>query len=222
MRSARADRPGPPGPPGASTSQRLLDEAEVLFATEGIDRVTSRQIVEAAGQRNVSAISYHFGSREALVWQILARRGAPVDAERGRRRDALGAEPSVSELVACLVEPYTALVEDPGGRSYLRIVAQLRGRFAAWRVESDTTTTGHLARILDEIEARAPGDRARRQERVVGMIMVLTGLAAERARRIDQGAVPDMDPAAFAAELVAMCAAIITAPAPAPAPGPAP
>lgn len=193
-----------------STRDRLLDEAERLFAHGGVDRVASRQIVEAAGQRNVSAISYHFGSREGLVLEILARRGAPVDAERGRRRDVLPVPPSMADLVACLVEPYAALLGDGGGRSYLRIVAQLRGRFAAWRVASDAATTAHLSRILDEIEARAPGSAPQRRERVVGMIMLLTGMAAERARRIDEQATPETSAAEFVADLVAMCTAVVT------------
>lgn len=209
-----ADGPAPTTDPdaGLSTRDRLLDEGERLFARDGVDRVASRRIVEAAGQRNVSAISYHFGSREGLVLAILARRGGPVDAERGRRRDGLAVTPSATDLVACLVEPYLALSADAGGRSYLRIVAQLRGRFAAWRVESDAATTAHMARILDEIEARAPGTAAQRQERVIAMIMLMTGMAAERARRIDEGMAPGTDHGVFVADLTAMCAAVAVAP----------
>lgn len=209
----RTDAARPHEPvPVVATRDRLLEEAERLFAHGGVDRVTSRQIVEAAGQRNVSAISYHFGSREGLVLEILGRRGGPVDAARGRQRQVLGASPPVTELVACLVEPYVALLDDAGGRSYLRIVAQLRGRFAAWRVESDAATTAHLARVLDEIEARAPGRAAQRRERVVAMIMLLTGMAAERARRVDEHAVLDTNPDEFAADLAAMCTAVVTPP----------
>lgn len=112
--------------------------------------------------------------------------------------------------MACLVEPYAALLDDPGGRSYLRIVAQLRGRFASWRVESDEATTKHLSAILDEIEAYAPGESALRRERIVGLIMVLTGMVAERARRIDDGATNETTDREFVDDLVAMCAAIVT------------
>lgn len=181
------------------------------FARHGIDRVTSREIVEAAGQRNVSAVTYHFGSREGLLRQILTRRGGPVDRSRGHHRARLGAQPPVRDLVACLVEPYLELLDSPGGRSYLRIVAQLRGRFAAWRVESDAATTAHLAGILDELETRAPGTAPRRRDRVVGLIMLMTGMAAERARAIDQGVDPETSDREFTADLVAMCAALLTA-----------
>ncbi len=196
---------------GVETRERLLDVAERLFARHGIDRVTSRQVVEASGQRNVSAISYHFGSREGLVLEILARRGGPVDDARGRCRGELGPEPPVRELVGCLVDPYLALLAEPAGRSYLRLVAQLRGRFAAWRIESDRDTTRHLAVILDELERRGAGSDAIRRERVVGMIMLLTGMADERARSIDDGATPETAADEFAADVVSMCTALLTA-----------
>lgn len=196
---------------GAGTRERLLDEAERLFAGSGVQGVTTRQIVEAAQQRNTSAVSYHFGSRQGLLLELLARRGGPVDDERGRRRAALGATADLDELVGCLVVPYAALLDDPGGRAYLQIVAQLRGRFAAWRVESDVATTKHLAEILDEIEARAPGPPAVRAARVVALIMLLTGSVAERARRIDDGTGNDLDHRAFVDDLVRVCAAVISA-----------
>jgi AcrR family transcriptional regulator len=176
-----------------------------------VQGVTSREIVEAAGQRNTSAVTYHFGTRDGLLLEILARRGGPVDGERGRLRDRLPAKPSVHDLVECLVVPYVALLDEPASRSYVQIVAQLRGRFAAWRVESDAATTRHLARVLDELESRPKASAAVRRERVVGMIMLLTGTVAERARRIDDGVGNETGDTEFAANVVAMCTAVLTA-----------
>lgn len=142
--------------------------------------------------------------------EILSRRGGPVDETRGRRRAVLGDRPPIRDLVACLVEPYAALLATAEGRSYLRIVDQLRGTFAAWRVESDAATTRHLAVILDEIESRAPGDVASRREGVVGLIVLLTGMVAERARRIDERITNDTTDEEFTEHLVAMCTAVVT------------
>ncbi|MEI2651382.1 MAG: helix-turn-helix domain-containing protein [Microthrixaceae bacterium] len=194
-----------------TTRDRLLDEAEALFARTGVAAVTTREIVEAAEQRNTSAVSYHFGSREGLLRAILVRRGGPIDHQRGAMRDELGEQPSLHDLVACLVVPYAAALADPGGRSYLRIVAQLRGRFAVWRVESDVTTTKGLARILDEIELRPDASAALRRERVVALIMVMTGTIAERARSIDEGLDPELSHDQFVANLVDMCSALMGA-----------
>jgi hypothetical protein len=132
-----------------------------------------------------------------------------VDDARGRLRDQLGEAPQVRDLVRCLVEPYAALLGSEGGRSYLRIVAQLRGRFAAWRVESDVATTRHLARILDELESRPGAPAPVQRERVLGLIILLTGAVAERARQLDEGAELHLDHEAFVDNLVEMCAAVV-------------
>ena len=194
------------------TRERLLDEAERLFARSSIAGVTTRQIVEAAQQRNTSAVTYHFGSREGLLLELLSRRGGPVDARRGALRAGLDEAPSVQRLVSCLAEPYCDLLHTEEGRSYLRIVAQLRGRFAAWRVESDSATSLHLSSILDEIEQRPNLSAPLRRERVVALIMVLTATTAERARRIDEGSVPELGHDAFVGNLVDMCSAVVLAP----------
>ncbi|NLD78368.1 MAG: TetR family transcriptional regulator [Acidimicrobiales bacterium] len=193
------------------TRERLLDEAERLFARSGVQGTTLSEITKAAEQRNASAVSYHFGSRQGLLLEVLARRGAGVDLERGRLRAGLEEEPAIEELVSCLVVPYASLLGSDGGRSYLRIVAQLRGRFAAWRVESDEATTVHLAGVLDELEERPDASLAVRRERVVGLIMLLTGTIAERARHIDEGAEEALTHDEFVANLVAMCSAVLAA-----------
>jgi hypothetical protein len=109
------------------------------------------------------------------------------------------------------VVPYAALLDDPAGRAYLRIVAQLRGRFAAWRVESDAATTQHLAAILDQIESQPSAPPAVRRERVLALIMLLTGAVAERARRIDEGTGNELTHEEFVANLTAMGAAVVSA-----------
>lgn len=196
-----------------STAELLLDAAEELFGASSIPAVTTREIVEAAGQRNVSSISYHFGSREGLVTAILARRGSPVDEERGAMRSVLGADPGLHDLIECLVVPQTRLLLHPRGRSYIRIVAQLRGRFAFWRRDSDVESAKNMLLILDEIERVPDVDDSLRRERVVSMIMLMTASTAERARRLDAvpdgGEPPELDHDAYVENLTDMCAAIM-------------
>lgn len=199
--------------PAGSTAERLLDAAEELFGRSSIAAVTTREIVEAAGQRNVSSISYHFGSREGLLTALLARRGGPVDEERGRMRAELGSRPSLHDLIECLVVPQSELLHRAHGRSYIRIVAQLRGRYAYWRRESDEETARNLLLILDEIERIPDASPAIRRERVVSMIMLMTASTAERARRLDaadEGAEPpELDHESYVGNLTDMCAAVL-------------
>lgn len=191
------------------TREQLLDAAEELFGRQGMDATPTREVVEAARQRNVSAITYYFGSREGLLLEVLARRGALVDDARGSMHEALGDSPDTSELVKCLVVPYVELLDEPAGRSYLRIVDRLRGTFAAWRVESDAATTKHLVGILDELERRALGSEHERSVRLVAMIMLLTSVTAEQARRLDDGQSPGLVADRFQSVLVSMCSAVL-------------
>ena len=49
------------------TRMTLINAAEELFAQSGIDGVSLRQINVTAGQKNSSAVHYHFGSKESLI-----------------------------------------------------------------------------------------------------------------------------------------------------------
>jgi AcrR family transcriptional regulator len=69
--------------------ERLLAAAAELFAHDGFDAVSVRQITGRA-KANLGAITYHFGSKEALFHAVLARIGEPfavrfveIAAERG-------------------------------------------------------------------------------------------------------------------------------------------
>lgn len=194
------------------TKARLVREAERLFARRGVYQVTIREITAAAKQRNVSALSYHFGSREGVLHEILLRHGGPIDDGRGEVLATLGDAPPTRDLVAALLLPYTARLATPEGRDYLRIVAQLTGRFATWNIESDLTPP-HLQRILHLLEQRPPGvpDEVRR-ERLVGMMMLMTSTIAERARRIEARRPLDVDEPTFLTNLADMLVGALEAP----------
>jgi AcrR family transcriptional regulator len=63
------------------TKERLLDTAERLFAAQGFDAVSIRQIVTEA-EANLAAVHYHFKSKEALIDAVVMRRATPVNEER--------------------------------------------------------------------------------------------------------------------------------------------
>lgn len=198
---------------GTATKARLLREAERLFARHGVYQVTVREILEAADQRNVSALTYHFGSREGVLEAILARHGGPTDEARGRRYAAAGPRASTRDLVAALVVPYAAHLTTAHGRDYLRIVAQLAPTFGAWR-EPGPGTGEHLIAILGRLEEQ-PGHLPPeiRRERVVELIMLLTVALAERARLVESGRRSlELDEEAFVANLIDVLVGIVEAP----------
>jgi AcrR family transcriptional regulator len=78
-----------PGPPPATTRSDgsradLLDAAERLFAEHGIPGVSDRAIAQAAGQRNHSAVAYHFGGRDGLLAALVDRHTWSLEEDRQR------------------------------------------------------------------------------------------------------------------------------------------
>jgi AcrR family transcriptional regulator len=113
----------------ADTPTLMLDVAERLFAVNGIDKVSIREILRASGQSNLSAAHYHFGSREALIGALMVRRIRVINAIRHRRLDALvasGRDNSVHAVVAASTDALAGVVKSrPWGPDYVRVAAQV-------------------------------------------------------------------------------------------------
>jgi TetR/AcrR family transcriptional regulator, regulator of cefoperazone and chloramphenicol sensitivity len=60
----------------ASIRERLLDEAEALFAEKGYNTVSVREII-AAANCNLAAINYYFGTKENLYLEVFRSRWIP-------------------------------------------------------------------------------------------------------------------------------------------------
>jgi AcrR family transcriptional regulator len=59
------------------TRQALLDTASHLFAQQGF-RGTSVRAITSAARANLGAVTYHFGSKQALYTAVLERATAPL------------------------------------------------------------------------------------------------------------------------------------------------
>ena len=83
----------------SETTQRLMDASERLFAENGMSRTSLREITREAGA-NIAAVNYHFGSKEALVREVFARRMNSLNAARIRMLDELlaAAAPAAASL----------------------------------------------------------------------------------------------------------------------------
>lgn len=81
----------------ADTKKRILDTAERLFAEQGYDATSLRQIIAAAGV-NLAAVHYHFGSKEELLDGLVVRRARPVNDARIALLDKLEAEEGQPDL----------------------------------------------------------------------------------------------------------------------------
>ena len=111
---------------GAGTVEELLQTAERLFARDGVENVALTQIVSQAGQKNRSALHYHFGSRAGVLAAVLNRRLAAINARREAMMGSLPANPTVAAVLHAEVTPLAQTVlEEPWGADYLSILAQI-------------------------------------------------------------------------------------------------
>lgn len=99
----------PKGSGPADTKRRILDAAEALFAGQGVAATSLRAII-AAADVNSAAIHYHFGSKQALIEALFARRITPINEERLTRLDTLEQSGTLDpvSLLRAFLEPMLA------------------------------------------------------------------------------------------------------------------
>jgi AcrR family transcriptional regulator len=66
----------------SKTQLEIIYAAEIIMGQKGIENTTHRDIVNLAGQKNTSAILYHFGSIEGVVNALFDIRMAVQNQER--------------------------------------------------------------------------------------------------------------------------------------------
>lgn len=136
----------------ARTREQLILAGEGLFATRGIDNVSLRQINSEAGQRNSSAAHYHFGSKEALIEAIYEYRMERTDVIRRTwlaRLVATQKTIDIRGLVEALIYPLVEHVDKlPGGRNYIRFLAQIYGHPS---MDLKRMMRGHFTHTIGEI-----------------------------------------------------------------------
>jgi AcrR family transcriptional regulator len=189
------------------TRERLIAAAEELFAKQGIDAVSLREIVRASGARNATALQYHFGDRAGLVRAVLSRHHLEVDRRRHELLDAYEAAGTedLRALAEALVVPLASKLSD--GATYLQILAELMNRPRP---------------VLDPAVFDDPADSMYRwRELVVPLVswdalrlhrrfVVLRFAVVELARRADGG--PHTDDRLFVSHLVDLIVALLAAP----------
>jgi AcrR family transcriptional regulator len=147
---------------GVGTRRLLLATAERLYAQHGIAEVSNRQVAEAAGQANNSAVAYHVGSKTDLVLAVVRAHTEPMDRIRAGLLEAVAGSPDLRDHLACLVLPLTRHLAELGVPSwYARFAAQLDTDPALRaRVLAETLSTPVMGRALEGVCARIPDQPA--------------------------------------------------------------
>ncbi len=207
-------------PTSTRTREQLILAGERLFAEQGIDNVSLRQINAEAGQRNSSASHYHFGSKESLVTAISEYRFEHLNERRNAMLAALPptAEPRpVRTLIEVLVYPIVEEIDNhEGGDNFIRFMSQVLGHptislVGMWRSQFDGSVGQvyyGLRTALPEIPDEVFGPR-------FGLMWMLAvnGLAdRQRLGEVADKAIAFSHPVLFVANLVDSLCGLIAAP----------
>jgi AcrR family transcriptional regulator len=190
---------------GERARSDILDAAERLIAERGI-QVPLRDIAVAAGQRNNSAVNYHFRNRQDLIDAVVRRRLEPMERERAHMVEALDddARANVSAWLRIMVLPLTTV----GSPYYARF---LQAASLHLRSDVDESQGSVWPLVLDRLAHAIPArDRDARRRRVKAVATTMFALLAERERAAHAG-----DDVGSTEEIIAMLAAVLTAPLPA-------
>jgi AcrR family transcriptional regulator len=110
----------------AQTRRKIIAAAVKLMAERGIDAVSLNEIVKASGQRNASALQYHFGNKAGLVQAIFDYHMPRIEQCRKQYVDALDEQRNPQAIAEAVVMPLVKELDNPdGGRDYLRFLARI-------------------------------------------------------------------------------------------------
>ena len=202
--------------PSSSTADKLLDAAARLFAQRGIENVSAAEVVRAAGQRNTSAVIYHFGTRDDLLHAVLAREIPTLARRRRELLERAHADGEVRSAAEAIVRPVTEFAQlGWRERAYLQIGSDVLGMLDRTTPEIRALlheTAGYEA--WDLLRARASGIESEvwSERQDIGVVMIGRA-AADRARKLEQGGEhPVLSDDRFVSNLVDMVVGAMTAP----------
>ena len=144
----------------AATKASVFMAAERLFALQGFQNVSVRDITAEAGV-NLASVNYHFGSKDALLFEIFRRRTGELNRERARMlheaSDRHAGKPPVRDVLEALFAPplkWAAPQHDR--RISVQFIIRARSEGTAEMREALTNDVSHLARFADALIAACP------------------------------------------------------------------
>ncbi len=203
-------------PRRAATRLALIETAELLFAEYGVEGVSTRQIGAAIGSSNTNVVAYHFGSKDALIVEVIRHRVPALEARRAallalaRRKHA---QPQLGALLDAMLRPFFEQTNESGQHSYAAFLCGL-SRSGRWDIRTSLDADYPVTRELIELIAEALPENARAFAGERTFIAMSIAFAA--LQMIDQAKRPPDEAAAIFADALAMAEAALMAPGPKP------
>jgi len=142
------------------TRERILDEAEGLFAHRGYHAVSVREITKTAGC-NLAAVNYHFGNKQNLYLEVFRSRWLPR-ANRVHRnfRKSLKAngDPSPGAVVQSLAQAFLEgpMTDEERMRHHQLISCELAQPTEAFELVADQVLRPLFGNLLADLRAVMP------------------------------------------------------------------
>ena len=144
------------------TRERILDEAEALFALKGYDAVSVREITGAANC-NLAAVNYHFGNKRNLYLEVFRSRWLPR-ASRIKKsfQDFLKAtdQPTPSAVVQSLARAFLEgpFSEEERKRHHQLISSELAQPTEAFEMVADEALRPLFDSLIEDLRCVLPDD----------------------------------------------------------------
>ena len=138
----------------------ILNAAEVLFSNANIDAVSFRDLAREAGV-SLSAIHYHFGSKEGVLAEVFAKQAANLVDRRIERLNALKENvtriTTLDELINAFIRPAFEVTQGDRNDLFNQLLARLsvESSDVARQIISEAFDKNDLL-FIDEIERVAP------------------------------------------------------------------
>ena len=144
----------------AATKAQVFNAAERLFALNGFQNVSVRDITAEAGV-NLASVNYHFGSKDALLFAIFRRRTGELNRERARMLHEAGdrhaGAPPVREILEALFAPPLRWANPANDRRIsVQFIIRARSEGTAEMREALQNDVSHLARFAEALKAARP------------------------------------------------------------------
>ena len=148
----------------AATKAAVFCAAERLFALHGFQNVSVRDITADAGV-NLASVNYHFGSKDALLFEIFRRRTAELNRERARMlheaNDRHQGAPPIREILEALFAPPLRWGSPENDRRIsIQFIIRSRSEGNEEMREALANDVSHLARFADALSRPGPTCRA--------------------------------------------------------------
>jgi len=144
------------------TKTKILDVAEKLFAEVGIHATSIRQIVKEAGV-NVASLHYHFGSKEAVIHEIITRRLRPINEAKQKRLEEIEQEstitpPDLEAILRAFIEPHIHMQKVAGDKVkiLMKLMVQIEDDAHRLKVMQDPLIMDVFNRFLSTLQTILP------------------------------------------------------------------